>query len=62
MQLKASVWKLSKSVKTTDESELRGHIQSVRLICFQHVFEFLVNNFQRHFFGYMILQYEVQHA
>lgn len=48
MQLKASVWKPSKSVVTiADESELRGHIQSIRLICFLFVFDFRVNNFQR---------------
>lgn len=39
MQLKASVWKPSKSVvEIADEFELRGHIQSSRLIYFLYVY------------------------
>lgn len=45
MQLKASVWKASKSVmEITDEFWLRGHIQSSRLIYFLYVFDSLANN------------------
>lgn len=48
MQLKASVWKPSKSVvEIADELELRGHIQSSRLIYFLYVFDSLANNFRR---------------
>lgn len=48
MQLKASVWKTSKSVvEIADEFEFRGHIQTSRLIYFLHVFDSLANNFPR---------------
>lgn len=47
-RLGASVWKLSKSVvETADEFELRGHIESSRLIDFQYGFDSPANNFRR---------------
>lgn len=46
MQLKASVWKASKSVvEIADEFELGGHILSRKLIYFLYVFDSLANNF-----------------
>lgn len=46
MRLGDSVWKLSKTVvETADEFELRGHIESTRLIDFPHGFDSPANNF-----------------
>lgn len=45
MQLKASVWKLSKSaVEIADEFELMGQIKSSGLIYFPYVFGSLADN------------------
>lgn len=47
MRLGASAWKLSKSlVEIADGFELRGHIESSRLIDFQYGFDSPANDFR----------------
>ena len=63
MQLKASVWKPSKSVvEIADEFELRGHFRSSRLIYFLYVFDSLANNFRRPNMTLLDIQLTYLHA